>query len=71
MEDGGPTLFANTGTVVIFVVVLWVSFAPESISLTQFESVWGTAERDNDVWQPVFSLLHAFICLSGNTASLS
>lgn len=46
-------------------VVLRVSFTPESISLTQFESMWGTAERDNDVWQPVVSLLHAFTCFHG------
>lgn len=51
-------------------VVLRVSFTLESISLTQFESMCGTAERDNDVWQPVVSQLHAFARLSGNVALL-
>lgn len=68
-RDGGPTPFASTGTVVVF-VVFWASFTPGSISLNQFESVWGTAERDNDVWQPVDSPLRAFACLGGNAASL-
>lgn len=43
--------------------------SPESTSLSQLESMWGTAERDNDVWQPVFSMLHVFNCLVGNAAS--
>lgn len=61
----------ETLVLVFFVVVLRLSFAPESINLTQFESMQGTAERDNDVWQPVVSLLHAFACQGGNGASLS
>ncbi|XP_022621575.1 limbic system-associated membrane protein-like, partial [Seriola dumerili] len=52
--------------------ITWRLLNPsESVSPTQFESVLGTAERDNDVWQPVVSLLHAFACLGGNATLLS
>lgn len=71
LQRWGGTLFANFGIVVIFVVVvLWLSVLPESSGLSQIENMWGTAERDNNVWQAVVSLLYTFHCLGGNTALL-
>lgn len=70
LQRWGATLFANFGIVVIFVVVLRLSVLPESSGLSQIESMWGTAERDNNVWQAVVSLLYTFHRLGGNTALL-
>lgn len=68
---GGLEHLQNSGARCCFLLLFCGCLCcPESISLTQFESARGTAERDNDVWQPVVSLLHAFACLGGNSASL-
>lgn len=67
-RNGGATLLAKSGNVVISLFCGCLS-SPESTGLSQLESMWGTAERDNDVWQLVVSMLHVFNCLVGNAAS--